>query len=99
MPSMRVTGMSADAGLMPSSTLNDAATALSRTPPSWVPGTAPISVRPIWPPPSIRPGVIHLPVASILVAPLGTATFVPTAAIRPSRIRTVPFSILGPDTG
>src|SRR6267154_1692738 len=33
------------------------------------------------------------------VAPAGTATLAPTAAIRPSRIRTVAFAILGPETG
>jgi len=46
-PSMRVIGMSVDAGLIPSATLNDAATVSFRTAASFVPGTAPISVKPI----------------------------------------------------
>src|SRR5437588_12942933 len=47
----------------------------------------------------MSPGVTTLPVASMRVAPFGTATLVPTAAMRPSRISTVAFSSFGPDTG
>ena len=84
---------------MPSATLNAAATVSLASAPSSVPRTALISTSPIWPPPSIRPGVTHLPVASIRVASEGTVTLAPTAAILPSRIRTVPSAIFGPDTG
>ena len=78
---------------------NAAATSLPRNAPSLVALTALISVRPSWVPPSIRPGVTHLPRASMRVASPGTVTAGPTAVIRPSRIRTVAFSILGPETG
>ena len=47
----------------------------------------------------MSPGVTTLPAASMRVAPFGTATLVPTAAMRPSRISTVAFSSFGPDTG
>src|SRR6059058_361001 len=98
-PSMRVTGISTDAGLSPSATLNEAATLSVARLPSRVPATAPISTSPICPPPSISPGVTHLPAASMRVASDGTTTLVPTAAILPSRISTVALAILGPDTG
>ena len=98
-PSIRLTAMSVDAGLRPSRTLNAAATSLPRCVYSLVPCTTWISRSPIWPAPSIRPGVTHLPDASMLVAPAGTARLVPTAAIRPSRMSTVALLIFGPDTG
>ena len=40
------------------------------------------------------PGVTKRPVPSITCAPAGTATLAPTAAILPSRITIVPFSIV-----
>ena len=43
---------------------------------------------------SMMPGVIQRPAASITSAPAGTATFAPTAAIRPSRITIVPRGIV-----
>ena len=43
---------------------------------------------------SMMPGMTNRPVASISVAPRGTSTLVPTAAILPSRITIVPFSIV-----
>ena len=98
-PSIRVTGITAEAGLMPSATLNAAATVSPASAPSRVPRTAPISTSPIWPPPSMSPGVTHLPVASIRVASDGIVTLAPTAAIFPSRIRTVASAIFGPETG
>ncbi len=98
-PSMRVTGIRVDAGLIPSATLNAAATLSPRRAPSRVPSTAPISTRPICPPPSMKPGVIHFPVASMRVASEGMVTLLPTAATLPSRIRTVAFAIFGPVTG
>ena len=98
-PSMRVTAINVDAGLIPSATLKAAATSLPRSVDSFVPCTALISRSPIWPAPSINPGVTHLPVASMRVAPAGIATFVPTAVTRPPWISTVAWSIFGPDTG
>ena len=47
----------------------------------------------------MNPGVIHLPVASTRIAPAGTATFAPTAVIRPFWMTMVPLAIRGPDTG
>ena len=46
-PAMRVIGINVEAGLMPSATLNDAATVSFRTAASFVSRTAPISVSPI----------------------------------------------------
>src|SRR5687768_11014625 len=100
MPSLRAGASNVDAGLMPSHTGNDAATAFSpRAPRSTVAGTDPISLTPSPVSVLMSPGVTHLPVASIRVAPLGTATPAPTATMRPSRTTTVPFSITGPLTG
>ena len=98
-PSIRVTEMTTDAGLIPSATLKEAAMVSPLSRASRVPATAPISTRPICPAPSMRPGVTHFPVASMRAASGGTATPVPTAAILPSRIRTVALAILGPETG
>ncbi len=57
------------------------------------------SVRPtlVWA--STRPGSTQLPVASITVAPAGTARFAPTAVIFPSAMSTVPLSMAAPLTG
>jgi hypothetical protein len=99
MPAARVTGMSWDAGLSAAATLKLAATSLPPSVPSLVCCTAEISVRPSWLPALKNPGVTHLPVASITVAPAGTGTFAPTATMAPSLITTVPASIFGPDTG
>ena len=97
---MRATGMAMLAGSRPSATLNAAFTSPSRTS-SWVSSCPPLSSR--WTPSPvlrwIRPGVIHRPAASTFVASAGTATSAPTAAILPSRMSTVAFSIFGPDTG
>ena len=60
---------------------------------SLVPLTASTSDRPSRVKPAKTPGVTQLPVASILRAPAGTATFAPAAMILPSRITTVPPSI------
>src|ERR1051325_6634243 len=65
--------MTTDAGLIPSATLKEAAMVSPLTTASRVPATAPISTRPIWPAPSMRPGVTHFPVASMRVASAGTA--------------------------
>ena len=43
---------------------------------------------------SMMPGITKRPVASISVAPRGTSTLAPTAAILPLRITIVPFSIV-----
>ncbi len=43
---------------------------------------------------SMMPGVTHLFVASMIFAPAGTCTLVPTSAILPFRIRIVPFMML-----
>src|SRR5947208_838173 len=99
MPSTRVTGISIDAGLSPSATLNAAAIVSPRTAPSRVPATKPISTRPTWPAPSISPGVTHFPWASMRTASAGVATPVPPATILPSRTSTVTFVSLGPETG
>jgi len=85
--------------LIPSATLKAAAMVSPCTLASRVPGTALISTRPSWPVPSINPGVIHFPAASMRVAPEGIDTFVPTATIRPSRISTVALASFGPETG
>jgi len=45
---------------------------------------------------SMMPGVTYLPVPSITTASPGALTFAPTAAILPSRSRTLPFRIVGP---
>ena len=42
----------------------------------------------------MMPGVTNLPVASMISAPAGIATFAPTAAILPSRSTIVPFGIV-----
>src|SRR5688500_8256055 len=44
----------------------------------------------------MNPGVTILPEASMTRPPDGTATVVPTAAIFPARMTTVPFSMAGP---
>ena len=98
-PSIRVTGMSVEAGLIPSATLNDAAMVSPWRYISRVPPTRPISTRPIWVPPSMKPGVTHLPVASIRVASAGIVTLGPTATTRPFWMSTVACSSLGPETG
>src|SRR5688572_16201385 len=49
-------------------------------------------------PASIMPGYTVSPLASIVRAPLGTATLAPTAVILPSAITTVPRAISGPVT-
>ncbi len=99
MPSIRVTGMTVEAGLIPSATLKDAAMVSPCTLASRVPGTALISTRPSWPAPSMRPGVIHFPAASMWVASGGMGTFVPTATMRPSRISMLALASFGPETG
>src|SRR5688572_10997270 len=43
----------------------------------------------------MSPGITYFPVASTIVAPGGTATLAPTAAILPPRISTVPPRIGG----
>ena len=42
----------------------------------------------------MMPGVTYLPVPSMTFAPAGTGTSAPTAAILPSRMTIVPFSIV-----
>ncbi len=46
-----------------------------------------------------RPGVTTPPLASITLAPAGTATLAPRAAILPSLITRVPFGIAAVETG
>src|ERR1700682_306644 len=41
----------------------------------------------------MMPGIRYLPVASTIVAPAAAATFGPTSAIFPSRIRTDPWNV------
>ena len=60
---------------------------------------SPATPRPVPASAWISPGVTHFPVASTRMAPAGIATPPPTATTRPSRISTVPRSILGPETG
>jgi hypothetical protein len=45
---------------------------------------------------SISPGKTVCPARSIWTTPAGMVTFAPTAAIRPSRVSTVPRSITRP---
>ena len=97
-PSIRVTATGVVSGSRPSTTSKAAVMRSSSSELSVVAGTALISTTPSWLAESKRPGVTHLPAASTTRAPAGTATPVPTAAILPSRITTVPFSIGGPET-
>src|SRR3546814_8110520 len=59
---------------------------------SLVGSTASTSTRPTREKPATSPGATHLPVASTIVASAGTATPAPAAAMRPSRMTTVPPS-------
>src|SRR3954471_666441 len=95
-PSLRVGAHNIDAGFSPSHTRNAAATDFSPfARESLESGTAPISTTPSTVTGSIKPGVIHLPVASICSAPAGMTTLAPTAVILALTITTVAFSIGG----
>jgi hypothetical protein len=61
---------------------------------SLVADTEPISVRPSELMASTMPGNTCLSVPSMISAPGGTWTSVPTATIRPARITSVPCSIV-----
>lgn len=99
-PSTRVTGITAELPLNESMTLKAALTRLSVVLSSALPWPeSGISTSPTCTAESIRPGVTDFPAASITCAPAGVVTFAPTAAMRPPRIRIVPRSIAGPDTG
>ena len=77
------------AGAMSSAALNGEAEAEM----SFEAPAASTSDRPIREKPATTPGVTHLPCASTIVAPAGTATLAPAATTRPSRITTMPLSI------
>ncbi len=47
----------------------------------------------------MNPGVTHFPLASTRMASAGMLTLLPTAAIFPSRIKTVALGSFGPETG
>ena len=99
-PPLRAGARCTLAGLKPSHTVN--AAEMPSSPDgitSRVSATAPISTTPSCVAAFTRPGVTHLPVASTRCAPAGMATSRPTAAMRPSRMSTVPFSMRGPLTG
>src|SRR5579862_6756008 len=88
------------AGLIASSARTWAVFGLVRSLVSWPAQPCASSCTPAWACASMKPGSTHSPVASTTVTPDGTANPGPsTAAIFPSRSRTVPPSIGSPSTG
>src|SRR5579859_6432490 len=88
------------AGLIASSARTCAVFGLVRSLVSWPAQPCASSCTPAWACASMKPGSTHFPVASTTATPDGTANPGPsTAAIFPSRSRTVPPSIGSPSTG
>src|SRR5262249_42513093 len=99
-PSLRAGAQSGEAVFSPSQARNAAA-------PAWSPvavlsrvfASPPTSTRPSDVAALIKPGVIHLPVASMTRAPAGGVRLAPTAVMVPPVMITVACSIGAPDTG
>ena len=93
MPSARLSGIEEVAGLTAGATSIAAWNGLPRAAVSLVSSIPSDSTMPIRVKPATMPGVTHLPPASTLGMPAGTATDLPAAITRPSRTTTVPPSI------
>ena len=88
------------AGLIASSARTCAAFGSVRSLVSWPAQPSASSATPAWACASMKPGSTHFPVASTISVPEGAVKPGPsTAAIFPSRSRTVPPSIGSPSTG
>src|SRR5438045_2601562 len=88
------------AGLIPSTARSCGETGSVRSLVSWPAQPSDSSARPAWACASMKPGSTHLPVTSTISAPAGTVNPGPsTAAIFPSRSRTVPPSTGSPSIG